>query len=675
MRSQADEIKKLKHALKETQSQVQAPPPPSSSQPDSLLSEQLETLRSELLEVRAQLVEQHHLIEQTQLQAEQARLFTSLRSSGGRSGWGLGSLFSSLGESLARLKPKRAPTLADLRAKTSGGPLPPPPVPVYDPFEESTSIEGLTTQKSDTQEEKPIQDPWEIKEELLHRPVVTNIPQPISDEETPTGLSNEEAKVSSTSTDENVSHSAESEALITSGKPFQSVMGSSPFPEHQVGGLTMSRFSQQGLDPQMTAIILQQTQVIKQLDFQVKQLTSRLNEQASSTKNQSEIIEQLIASSHRANDKVQNRVKKLERSRDISQQNSSGLKIHHKRISQLEMLIEGFEAKLAMFQEKLSAKDPTKQATDIRVSLDPDTGDFQSIQEAIDAAPVGAYIGVMPGIYQDPIEITKPVKIIGLGRPQDILIQVKEETALVLNRMGGGYEEAMSSQQEQEVRKRLQQYTGIEAPTMGSQVLKWVKRKLGQPVVADEGVFDDKTGTDEVSLASLTISSITTEVGGPPSERPAIIVRSGHLRLDNCAIRCENGHGIVLEGEGVELTLRASKIIQVRGSGIYLRTRAQATLAGSSIIKSKEVGIDAQGNTSLRLMDCDISNNQRTGIQVGFKSQLIIYNTVISGNHFEGIWMNNKSTGVIKGCDMRGNARGPYDISTDCHVEMSGNKP
>ena len=92
-------------------------------------------------------------------------------------------------------------------------------------------------------------------------------------------------------------------------------------------------------------------------------------------------------------------------------------------------------------------------------------------------------------------------------------------------------------------------------------------------------------------------------------------------------------------------------------------------------MKSKESGIDGQGYTSLRLMDCDISNNQRTGVQVGFKSQLIAYHTIMSGNHFEGLWMNNKSTGTVKNCDMRGNARGPYDISADCRVEMVSNKP
>ena len=180
------------------------------------------------------------------------------------------------------------------------------------------------------------------------------------------------------------------------------------------------------------------------------------------------------------------------------------------------MLIEGFEAKLAAFDEKLSNKDPSKQATDLRVSLDPDEGDYQSIQEAIDAAPVGAYIGVMPGIYQDPIELTKPVKIIGLGRPQDILIQVKEECALTLNRMGGVYEESMSSQQEREIRKKLQQYTSVEQSSVGSQVLKWFKKQLGGPNISDESVFEDKVGSDEVSLVSLTVMSITTEVGGPP---------------------------------------------------------------------------------------------------------------------------------------------------------------
>ena len=121
--------------------------------------------------------------------------------------------------------------------------------------------------------------------------------------------------------------------------------------------------------------------------------------------------------------------------------------------------------------------------------------------------------------------------------------------------------------------------------------------------------------------------------------------------------------------------MRMSKITNVKGTGMVLRTRAKATLSGTSVLKCRESGIDGQGFTSVRLMDCEISNHQRTGVQVGFKSQLIAYRCVFSGNNFEGVWMNNQSTGSLKGCDLRGNARGPSDISSDCRVEMSGNKP
>jgi hypothetical protein len=70
-----------------------------------------------------------------------------------------------------------------------------------------------------------------------------------------------------------------------------------------------------------------------------------------------------------------------------------------------------------------------------------------------------------------------------------------------------------------------------------------------------------------------------------------------------------------------------------------------------------------------------VVNNQRIGLQISFKSQVLAYHSIIAGNHFEGMWISNQSTGTVKGCDLRGNGRGPYDISPDSKVELVGNKP
>jgi len=338
--------------------------------------------------------------------------------------------------------------------------------------------------------------------------------------------------------------------------------------------------------------------------------------------------------------------------------------------------VEGLEAKVAGFEERL-ARGGEEQRADIRVSPNEGEGDYTRIQDAIDAAPVGAYIGLLPGVYDEPITITKPLKLIGLGRPQEVVLQVREETCVTLNRMGGTFQEAVSDEQERAARRRLQQHTTTaEEPSRVSGLMRWVQRQLGRaPVVDDRGAFEVETGSDEVSITSVSILSITGEVGGAPTEQPAISVRSGHLRLEKCEVRCENGAGVVAEGESAQVTLRACKVLHTRGPGVQLRTRAVATLSGTSVTRAKESGVDAQGFTAVRLMDCEVANNQRIGVHVGFKSQLIAYQCVISGNAFEGVWMNSQSTGSIKSSDLRGNARGPYDISTDCRVELVGNKP
>ena len=439
--------------------------------------------------------------------------------------------------------------------------------------------------------------------------------------------------------------------------------------EENIGGLTMSRSPQISHDGPIYPILLQQAQLIKQHSVKLQTHAQRLS--------QLEGVIQAQASELRSElKKITKRVERAELKADGAQRQRARVKAHQRKISQLEVIVEGLEGKLALFEDRLNSGGEGP-ATDFRVSAEPGVADYSSIQAAIDAAPVGAYIGVMPGLYTEPIEITKPIKLIGLGKPNEVLIQVAVESAITVNRMGGHYEEAISHDQELEARRRLQQHsTQVSEPSRASGILKWFKQRLwNEPEVDDRGLFEVETGSDEVSIVGISINSVTQEVGGTPSDQPTILIRSGHLRLEKCELRAENGVGVVVEGEDAQVTLRACRVINTRGSALRLRTRATATLSGTRIMKSKENGIDAQGFTSVRLMDCEISNNQRIGVHVGFKSQLIAYQCVISGNSFEGVWMNNQSSGSIRSCDLRGNARGPYDISPDCQVELGGNKP
>lgn len=439
--------------------------------------------------------------------------------------------------------------------------------------------------------------------------------------------------------------------------------------EETVGGVTISKAPQIGQDGPLYPILLQQAQLIKQHSVTLQTLGQRVHQLEGSLKSQSTDLKAQLK-------KLAKQVERAELKADGVQRHKARIKSHQRRISQLEVMIEGLEGKIAGFEERLSS-DGQGPATDLRVSPEPGVGDYTTIQEALNDAPVGAYIGIMPGLYTEPLEITKPVKLIGLGKPNEILIQVPVYSAIMVNRMGGQYEEAISHTQELEARKRLQQHTThVAEPTRSSGLLKWFKQKLwNEPEVDDRGLFEVETGSDEVSIVGVSINSVTEEVGGTPTEYPTISVRSGHLRLEKCEVRAENGVGVLVEGENAQVTLRACRVVNTRGSALRLRTRALATLSGSRLMKSKESGIDAQGFTSVRLMDCEVSNHQRIGVHVGFKSQLIAYQSVISGNSFEGVWMNNQSTGSIRSCDMRGNARGPYDISPDCKVELGGNKP
>jgi hypothetical protein len=443
-----------------------------------------------------------------------------------------------------------------------------------------------------------------------------------------------------------------------------------------VGGITLNK----GVDLNSSTlypVLMQQAKVIKKQEQSLRELAEAFFKLRDQQSQQEEHLKKTNQTLIKEFEELKKQVDKIQKTKDQSKALQDGLSHHDQRLAQIELQLEGLGSKLAEFDQKISAKDPSKQATDIRVSLDPALGDYTSIQEAIDAAPVGAYIGILPGLYEEVLEIQKPVKLIGLGKTQDVIIQVRGESCILLQRSGGIFQESLSENEEKEIRKKLQQYQPKEPEKQVGKggLVNWVRKQVGNELVETQGVFESKTGTDEISIVNMTILSVTEQAGGAPNENPSILIRSGHLRMEKCDVRGENGAGIQVEGEGAELSMRNSKVLNTRGSGISLRTRAKATLSQCQIFKCKESGVDAQGFTSVRLTECEVVNNQRIGLQISFKSQVLAYHSIIAGNHFEGMWISNQSTGTVKGCDLRGNGRGPYDISPDSKVELVGNKP
>ncbi len=57
-------------------------------------------------------------------------------------------------------------------------------------------------------------------------------------------------------------------------------------------------------------------------------------------------------------------------------------------------------------------------------------GDCQTIQEAINRSPAGGKIRVRPGIYREGLVLEKPVEIVGLGKPGDVILEVAGATVV-----------------------------------------------------------------------------------------------------------------------------------------------------------------------------------------------------------------------------------------------------
>lgn len=257
-------------------------------------------------------------------------------------------------------------------------------------------------------------------------------------------------------------------------------------------------------------------------------------------------------------------------------------------------------------------------------------GHYDSLAEAVAQAPAGARIVVHPGKYREPLRVERTLEIIGDGRPEDIIISVRDDHAV---QIATG-------------KPLLLRGLTIRA-RRGSQSIDCyaVDVAEGRPTIKD------------CIIQSEALAAVAVHDGADPTFKRCQILGSpdtgvfvydrGRGTFEACDIFSHQGAGVTVS-EGGETLLKRCKIYDNAGHGVAVFRGGSATLEGCQVLSNGQSGLVVAGRAVAR------------------KSQF-------SDN--AGVAVDVKEGGrvTVSRCDLRGNGAGPWRVAMICELDASDN--
>ncbi|MFM7148658.1 MAG: pectinesterase family protein, partial [Gemmataceae bacterium] len=305
-----------------------------------------------------------------------------------------------------------------------------------------------------------------------------------------------------------------------------------------------------------------------------------------------------------------------------------------------------------------------------------DPNAFQSIKHAVRAAPPGAVIRVMPGLYQESVVIQKNVTIRGEGSADTVVLlsawgpavtavhgaNVILQGMLFRSRTGSDRHpfptllaiEGTLFLENCQIRSASGACVEVQASCLLEALNCHLLQSVGPGVVLRGGgsaVLDSCViqGHAQVGIQAEEGSALQAN-GCEFSGGHAGIHLQGKSRAElvDCAFRRLHHHAIEVRPEG-ELNLRNCHIEEIGACGIRLET-ATGQIEDSLVRLCHQAGIEICKGGSVQIHRSRVRDCNRTGIHIHSRGMGIIEDCDIHGNGVAGILIEQRSDPVVRNC-------------------------
>jgi parallel beta-helix repeat protein len=256
-------------------------------------------------------------------------------------------------------------------------------------------------------------------------------------------------------------------------------------------------------------------------------------------------------------------------------------------------------------------------------------GDYTTIAEAMGAASPGYRIVVRPGVYDEGVELTQPMEIVGEGDRDDIVVQATGMPAVAFSASRG-------------------------------RVANLTLRHLGDGAWPAVDIGHGRLELEDCDITSQAESCVQIHDGADPR------VRRNHIHHGD-----GNGVEVFDGGQGI---LEGNDIVGNLYPQVAVGARSNPTLRGNKIRDGKDVGVLVfEGGTGI-FEENEVTGNGGAGVAIGSGADPVLRRNVISDGAANGVEVFDGGAGRILNNDISGNAGVGVFVSEAGTAAFEGNE-
>jgi parallel beta-helix repeat protein len=256
-------------------------------------------------------------------------------------------------------------------------------------------------------------------------------------------------------------------------------------------------------------------------------------------------------------------------------------------------------------------------------------GDYTKISDAIYSANSGDIIFVRPGLYEEGIEINKPLEIVGDGEIADIVIRASGVHALAFR-----------------------------APT--GRVANLTLRHIGGSEFCCVDISKGRLILEDCDISGQGRYCISIHDSADPRLR--------RNKIHNCS-----GIGVIVTENGQGL-LEDNDIFENSGANVEINKNSHPILRANRIHDGKLTGIYLNGSAQGILENNDIFGHEKSQVFITTNSNPTLRGNRIHDGKLIGVYLNGNAQGILENNDIFGHERTQVFITGGCNPTLKSNR-